>query len=193
MAALVDGRQVGVIGVDNKGAVLEANDRGREVLHLEGGLRERNGLLRADRPKDGEALEDVLGQVLRGETKVGVGGVTTVGGWPDQRPLTVYVNKVDGSCLGVAAVVVVVDPWRRMDLRPRQVAKSLGLTPAESGVAVALAEGMTAGEIAKATNRKVPTVRWLVQQALSRTWCSRQTDLVRLVLASSHLPVVQSE
>ena len=191
--AIVDQRQVGLIGLDPDGAIVESNARGREILSQEGGLHERDGKLDASRAVDIDALERVLGPALGGQAESGTGGFTVVGAWPNERPLTVYVNQANGSHPGVAAIVVILDPWREVRLSPEQVAKSLGLTPAESRVAVALAEGMTTREIAQATNRKVDSVRWLVQQALLRTWCSRQADLVRLVLSSSHLPVAQPE
>ena len=191
--ALVDQRQVGLIGLDRSGAIVESNARGREVLCQEGGLHERDGRLGAKRAGDAEALERILEPALGGQAESGARGFLVVGAWPNERPLTVYVNQANGSHSGVAAIVVVLDPWRQMRLRPEQVAKSLGLTPAESRVAVALAEGMTIREIAQSTNRKPDSVRWLVQRALERTWCPRQADLVRLVLSSSHLPVAQSE
>ena len=193
--ALVDQRQVGLIGLDRSGTIVESNARGREILSQEGGLHERDGKLDARRAVDADALERLLEPALGGltVTVTGAGGYTVVGAWPNERPLTVYVNQANGSHPGVAAIVVILDPWRQMRLRPEQVAKSLGLTPAESRVAVALAEGMTVREIAQSTNRKPDSVRWLVQRALERTWCPRQADLVRLVLSSSHLPVAQSE
>ena len=191
--AIVDQRQVGLIGLDPDGAIVDSNARGREILRQEGGLHERDGRLGARRAEDAEALERILGSALGRQTKSENGGFAVIGAWPNERPLTVYVNQANGSHPGVAAIVVMLDPWRQVRLKPERVAKSLGLTPAESRVAVALAEGMTIREIAQSTKRKLPSVRWLVQQALARTWCSRQADLVRLVLSSSHLPVAQPE
>jgi DNA-binding CsgD family transcriptional regulator len=188
----VDQRQVGLFGLSGSGVVVESNERGREILRRDGGLRVEDGCLRAQRTEDAGALEGLLESVL-GDTDGRGGGRTTVGRWPDQRPLTVYVSRVDGGQVCIAALIVVVDPWQPTRLSPEQVARSLRLTPAESRVAVALAEGSTTGQIAEATGRAVHTVRWLVQRALEKTYCSRQADLVRLVLLSSHLPVAQWE
>ena len=192
-AGLVDHRQVGLIGLDCSGVIVQSNDRGREILSREDGLRDQSGRLRAQRPEDVEALESLLESVLASDIDDRVGGWTAVGRWPEQRPLTVYVSRVGGGQAGVAAVVVVVDPWQPTRLSPEQVAASLRLTPAESRVAVALAEGLTIGQIAEATGRTVPTVRSLVQRALEKTYCSRQAHLVRLVLSSSHLPLLHNE
>ena len=190
---LVDQRNVGLIGLDSSGAIVESNERGRKLLELDGGLRDVHGRLRAQRSEDEEALENLLGSVNGGEADGSGGGRVSLGRWPDPRPLTVYAQRVDGGHAGVAAVVVVVDPWRPPRLSPEQVAKSLRLSPAESRVAVALAEGLTTFQIAETTGRAVHSVRWLVQRALEKTWCSRQADLVRLVLSSSHLPVSQRD
>ena len=191
--ALVDQRQVGLISLDNKGVVVDASTRAREILDRERAFRVDNGRLRAQRSEDAEVLESLLESVLRRDADGNGGGRVSVGRWPDPRPLTVYAQRVDDRDAGVAAVVVVVDPWCPTQLSPEQVAKSLRLTPAESRVAVALAEGHTTGQIAEATGKAVHTVRWLVQRALEKTFCSRQAELVRLVLSSSHLPVAQSE
>ena len=191
--ALVDQRQVGLIRLNSKGAIVDSSARAREILGREGAFRVDNGRLRAHRSEDVEVLESLLELVLGGETGGSAGGRASVGRWPDPRPLTVYAQKVDGGHAEVAAILFVVDPWCPTQLSPEQVAKSLRLTPAESRVAVALAEGLTTGQIAEATGRAVHTVRWLVQRALEKTFCSRQAELVRLVLSSSHLPLAQSE
>jgi len=190
---LVDQRQVGLIRLDNSGAIVDASARAREILDRERAFRVSNGRLRTRQSEDAEALESLLELVLGNNAAGSKGGPVSVGRRPDPRPLTVYAQRVDLDHAGVAAVVVVVDPWCPTQLSPEQVAKSLRLTPAESRVAVALAEGLTTGEIADATGRAVHTVRWLVQRALEKTFCSRQAELVRLVLSSSHLPVAQSE
>lgn len=189
---LVDQRQVGLIRLDSSGAIVDASARAREILDRERAFRVSNGRLRTRRSEDAEALESLLELVLGNDAAGSRGGPVSVGRRPDPRPLTVYAQRVDGGHAGVAAVVVVVDPWCPTQLSPEQVAKSLRLTPAESRVAVVLAEGFTTGEIAEATGKALHTVRWLVQRALEKTFCSRQAELVRLVLSSSHLPVAQS-
>ncbi|MCY3968837.1 MAG: hypothetical protein OXG74_02805 [Acidobacteria bacterium] len=192
-AALVDQRQVGLISIDSSGAIVESNDRAREILDGDSALRADDGRLVAQRPEDVEVLEDLLEVALGGEDNCGTSNRQSLGAWPDQRPLTVYVKRVATGDADVAAVVVMVDPWHATRLSPEQVAQSLRLTRAESRVAVALAEGMTTQKIAEDTDRKLVTVRWLVQRALEKTYCRRQADLVRLVLTSSHLPIAQWE
>ena len=192
MGTLVDQDLVALICLDHRGAVVESNARGRDVLLADGGLRERNGRLAAHRVQDTKAFEDLLTAALSGKDDPPRASVAVLGAWPDQRPLTAWVNPVEGSAdcnRRIAALVVVVDPWQATPVNPEQIARSLGLTPAESRVAASLAEGKTVADIARATNRKPESVRQLVKQALSKTWCSRQAELVRVVLSSSRLPV----
>ena len=59
----------------------------------------------------------------------------------------------------------------------------LGLTTAESQVAVLLSEGTTARDIATATNRQASTIYTLIKRAYRKLGISRQAELVRLVLS----------
>ena len=152
--ALVDQNLVGLICLDRRGVIVESNTRAREVLGVDGGLRERNGRLSTHRPDDAAVLERLLQVALDGSTLPGAGTSAVLGAWPGQRPLTVHVNPVppapDGGS-GVAVLVTIVDPWVTISVDPAQVGISLGLTPAESGVAALLAEGRMVKEIAEAT------------------------------------------
>ena len=60
-------------------------------------------------------------------------------------------------------------------------AVALGLTAAESRVAVLLAQGMSVREIAVATGRRESTIRTHVKHMFAKHEISRQADLVRLV------------
>ena len=65
---------------------------------------------------------------------------------------------------------------------------ALGLTGMESQVAVMLAEGMSVGNIAAATDRKESTIRWHVRNMFTKLGLSRQADLVRLLLPLAGAP-----
>lgn len=85
--------------------------------------------------------------------------------------------------LRVAAVVLIVDPEKRSRIAPDLAAEVLGLTPAESRLAVMLADGHSLREIASRTDRTEGTVRWHLKQIFRKQGISRQTDLVRRVLS----------
>ena len=92
---------------------------------------------------------------------------------------------------GPGALVLVVDPLRRVRLDPELVSAAFGLSPAESRVAALLAEGHSIRQIAAATGRSYNTIRWHVKHMLARQGVSRQADLVRLVLSLSDIPAAK--
>ena len=63
------------------------------------------------------------------------------------------------------------------------VARTLGLTPAESQVAVWLADAQSVRDIARTTGLTENAIYWHLKQIYQRLPISRQVDLVRLVLS----------
>ena len=63
------------------------------------------------------------------------------------------------------------------------VALTLELTPAETQVAVWLAEGKSVRDMAEATGHTERAIYWHLQQIYQKQSISRQTDLMRLVLS----------
>ena len=59
------------------------------------------------------------------------------------------------------------------------MARALNLTPAESQLAVMLAEGTSVGEVAAATGRKASTVRWHPLHIFNKNAISHQVELVQ--------------
>ena len=63
------------------------------------------------------------------------------------------------------------------------MATTLQLTPAETKVAVWLAEGKSVREMAEATGHTERTIYWHLRHIYQKQSISRQVDLVRLVLS----------
>ena len=102
--------------------------------------------------------------------------------------LVLCINPLEGRPLDfgaprIAALVVLTEPGSRRRIDAKLVAKVLGLTTAESQVAVMLSEGMTAGDIAMNTGRQTSTIYTLIKRAYRRLGISRQAELVRLILS----------
>ena len=93
------------------------------------------------------------------------------------------VRQPDYGARRVAALVLIVEPGRRSRIDPGLVAETLGLTLAESQVAVWVAEGQTVREVAAATGRTDAAIRYHLHQISQKQGVSRQADLVRLVLS----------
>ena len=79
--------------------------------------------------------------------------------------------------------MLIVEPerWYRVD--PDLVARTLELTPAETQVAVWLAEGRSVRDMAEATGHTKSTIYWHLKQIYQKQFISRQADLVQLVLS----------
>ena len=67
----------------------------------------------------------------------------------------------------------------------------LGLTPAESRIAVLLAQGRSIDEVAAATGRRRTTVKWHIRHIYAKHGLSRQAELMRLVDSLADVPEVR--
>ena len=178
---------VGVIYVDRRGVIIESNSRARDILYVGDGLSVEDGVLRARLATDDARLRRLLADALPGGRRQPVNGSMTV-----ERPLplprlVVHVNRVTAHRMDFgsrkdAAIILILDPGSTLSVDPDIVAATFRLTPAESRVAAALAEGATVREIAAATSRSESTVRWLLKQIYAKLGISRQAELVRLAL-----------
>ncbi|MDE0035796.1 MAG: helix-turn-helix transcriptional regulator [Deltaproteobacteria bacterium] len=192
-AKLLDNTRIGVIQLDRSGRIVETNDRARELLCKGDGLVDRGGLLHAFSPVDDAELQRLVARALPSFGRQGVSGSMVVG-QPLLFPrLALHISPtVEGQPnvrpRRIAALVLVVDPTTRVVVDPSLVAAALGLTKAESYVAVLLAEGKTIRDIAIATGRTENTIRWHVKRILDKHGISRQVELVQLVLPLATLP-----
>ena len=186
VTGLLDNTRTGVIHLDRRGRIVAANDRARDILRRGDGLSDRDGVLRARAPADqarferlvADALPDagaVSGSMLLRRTSVLPQFVVHV------KP--VGLRQPDFGTQRTAVLVLLVEPGNRPRIDPNLVATTLGLTPAESRIAVWLTEGRTVREIATATGRRESSIHWHLRQMYLKLDISRQADLVRLVLS----------
>ena len=185
---LLDNSRLGVIHLDRRGQIMAANDRARAILRRSDGVSDRGGFLRARLSADHTRLERLLAAALPTSSAAPVSGsmlLRRVGG---VSPFMVHVKPVSVSPLDfgarpVAVLVLIVEPGRKSHIDPGLVAAALDLSPAESQIAVWLAEGQTVPEIAAATGRQESSVQWHLKHIHHKLGISRRADLVRLVLA----------
>ena len=193
LTRLLDNMRLGVVHLDRRGRIIEANDRARGILERRDGLFDRGGFLHARVPADDTTLQQLLARALPTLGSEVTGGSMRVRRLVDWLPLALHVDPVSSAELDfggwpVFALVLIEEPDSRARISSQLVALRLGLSPAESRVAAALAEGLSVRQIAAVTGRKEGSVRWQVSRIYQKLGISRQVDLVRLVLSVTELP-----
>ena len=148
----------------------------------------RRGCCRPARRTTSARLARLVAEALPTSGAVPVSGSMRLGRVSGLPPLVVHVKPVgvpqpDYGARHVAALVLIVEPGRHPRLDPTLVATTLGLTPAESQVAVWLADGKSVRDIATATDLTEGAIYWHLKQIYQKLPISRQVDLVRLVLS----------
>ena len=189
LGGLLETTRIGMIYLDGCGRIVEANTRALDLMRRRDGLADHDGFLGAWLPADDARLKGLLAQALptlAGPTQAA--GSLTVSRASAQPPLVVHLNPLtpgykDLGFQKCAVLVLVVDVSSRPRHDARLVKASLGLSAAESQVAVMLSEGKTPRDIAEATGRREGTVKVLIRRAYRKLGISRQTDLMRLVLS----------
>ena len=186
LAALLDYSPTGLIQLNRRGRIVAASERVRHILKRQGGLFDRGGFLLALAPADNDRLQELLARALPRFGGRGAAGSMVVTGPPGGSRLVLHVTPVgqgDGGVLPseVAALVLVVDPYSQLPVDDSLAEAALGLSPAESRIAVLLAEGKTVRDVAVATGCSVNTIRWHIRQIFEKQGISRLEQLASLV------------
>ena len=183
---LLDASRLGVIHLDQRGRVTAANDRARRILR-HGGLSDRGGELRARNPAAHAHLERLVAGALP-SAGVPVSGSLLLRRSSGILPVVVHVKPVVAPQLDyrvprVAVLVLLVEPGHQARIDPAPVATVLGLTRAESQIAVALAQGQTVRDVAGSTGRQVSSIHWHLKRTYRKLGITRQAELVEVVRA----------
>ena len=188
VTALLDNPRIGVLHLDRRGRILAVNDRARSLLRQGEGLSDEDRVLQARAPDDQCRLARLVAEALPTAGAVPVSGSMLLGRVSRFPPFVVHVKPVgvpqpDYGARHVAALVLIVEPGRHPRLDPDMVARTLGLTLAESQVAAWLADGKNVRDIARATGLTEGAIYWHLKQIYRKLPISRQVDLVRVVLS----------
>ena len=188
VTALLDNPRIGVVHLDRRGRILAVNDRALSLLRQGEWLSDEDGVLQARAPDDQRRLARLVADALPTSNAVAVSGSMRLGRSSGLPPLGVHVKPMgvpqpDYGARHVAALVLIVEPGSLPRIDPGLVATILGLTPAESQVAVWLAEGKSVRDMATATDLTEGAIYWHLKQIYRKLPISRQVDLVRLVLS----------
>lgn len=165
--------------VDGGGRLIWVNRPCAALLRSPGPLEASRGHLVA---AEGDELRRAIAEATH--PKKARGGLLRVGDGPDGLGVTLWPVPPDEGERGPGHALVVVKPvggGRRLSVEV--VADLHGLTRTEATVAVALAEGADVRRIAGERGVSSETVRSQVKAVLAKTGCTRQAELVRLLLS----------
>ena len=188
--AALGAKGLGVVLLDRRGLVAEANDSARALLRRGNGLADRRGHLIPAHKADADNLARLVATALAREPAVPEGGTMSIRrrGRPSLAvhvtPLLAGGNAALGAMGGFAAIMLIVDPRDKPRVSATRLAQALDLTPAQARVAAAIASGGTVQSVAAASHRSEAVVRWHLKQIMARLGLFGQTDLVRLVLTT---------
>ena len=190
---LLTNTRTGVVQLDRRGRIVEANDRARGLLRRNDGLSDADEELHATWPDDDERLQALLAGALPHRLEQGVSGSMLLRRQSPLPRLALHVKPVSSRDAAhrsrrVAALVLIVDPVSRARIEPDLVEAMLGLTPTETEIAVMLAQGQTLHQIAAGTGRGYSTVRTHLKHIFAKLGGSRQFEVTQAVLALSSLP-----
>lgn len=162
--------------VDKSGRVLELNDRADELLRDGQLISARQGVLAVATALDHRRLLEALQQATRGLDPQSA----TVAIAVRRRSAWLIITPAGRSTQQPCAFVHVLEE-QQCEVPSSQALRAMfALTPAETVVAIAIAQGATPGEIAAQHGLALSTVRSQLSAVLRKTRTSRQADLVRL-------------
>ena len=182
---------VGAIVLDDHGKVIECNGAAREILDLQDGLRLVGDQLEATYASDNRKLQQLVRNATLGNYSAHVELVEAMS-----------VSRPSGQISwGLVVQAVSPDEWTEGKQRPsvavfvrdtegkahpptRLAQELFHLTPAETALAIQLANGLSLEEAAEALNIRRNTARAHLRSIFSKTGVRRQTELVRLFLNS---------
>jgi DNA-binding CsgD family transcriptional regulator len=182
---------VGTIVLDDTGKVLEQNLIARELLTANDGLKLVGGRLEASYPSDNRELQQLIRSAFARHSgdPLSVAEAMSVSRPSGLVSLGVVVEPVPShewaEGKGQPAAVVYIRDAAGKSLASNAAAKQLfNLTPAETALAMELANGLSLEEAAEALNIRRNTARAHLRSIFSKTGVRRQTELVRIMLNS---------
>ena len=193
---LLGNARLGVIQLDRGGRVMAANERAVALLKERNGLGDKDGGLRASLFAEDVKLQKLLGGALPYPAGAGASGSMLVSRDEPLPRIAVHILPAREDEAGprgtrLGALVLVEDP-ARTGIDPERVGAALGLTPAESRIAVLLAQGRSVGDIAAGTGRSRTTVKWHVRNIYDKHGISRQAELAQLVRSLADVAEVRA-
>lgn len=183
---------VGVLVLDEAGLVLDVNRIAKGMLEQADGLKITGNQLTSSYPNDNHKLQRMVREMLRAPARLGVVEAMSISRPSGKASWSLVVRALspdewaEGKRRPTIAVFV-RDPEEASQPPLRLAQQLFDLTPAETSLAIQLANGNTLEEAAEALNIRRNTARAHLRSIFSKTGVRRQTELVRMFLNSAVL------
>ncbi len=184
---------VGVVVLDQNGQVIECNPAAQAILDMQDGLRVVGKQLEANYTADNRKLQRLVRDALQYQhsksSQVALTEALSVARPSGQLSWGVVVQSISPDQWTEGkhrpSVAVFVRDTEGKAHPPVKLAQQLfQLTPAETSLAIQLANGLSLEEAAEALNIRRNTARAHLRSIFSKTGVRRQTELVRIFLNS---------
>ncbi len=190
LEATLDALTVGVFLVDAQGRIVHMNDAGERQVKTGGPLRASNHRLA---PTDQNA-QRAFNAALASVSEPGLNATSTTVALSDEfgtgyvatvLPLDRGERRALLAPFAATAAIFVQDPRIAAPLPGEAFAKLYGLTAGELRVLLALAPGLAIKEAADMLGISEATAKTHLQRIFAKTVTSRQTELLRLLMATT--------
>lgn len=187
-----DGLALGLIIVDTGSRVLFLNAVAEQVLRRGMALTVSQGRLCAGPPRSREPLSLLVSKVagMRQSDARWGGGLLTIPTEVGRSPLSLLVAPLpasSGARFGFdapAAAIFLNDPASEIDVKESDLGRLYGLTTAEAKLLESLLAGVNISDYAANMRITVNTAKTYLKQIFAKTSRSRQSELIREVLAN---------
>ena len=182
---------IGVVVLDQNGEVIEANPAAKAILDMSDGLRVLGTQLEATYANDNRKLQRMIRDALAHPeaSKVTLTEAMSISRPSGQMSWGAVVQSISSDQWSEgrqrpSAAVFVRDTEGKAAPPVRLAQQLFQLTPAETALAIQLANGLSLEEAAEALNIRRNTARAHLRSIFSKTGVRRQTELVRIFLNS---------
>ena len=181
---------VATMVLDENNTVLELNAVAREIIDSNDGLKLVGGRLEATYPSDNRELQRVLRNVAARQNSDEITQeVMSISRPSGQVSFGLVVEPIPSQELvqtkgQPTAVVYIRDAVGKSQANNLVTKQLFNLTPAETALALELANGLSLEEAAEELNIRRNTARAHLRSIFSKTGVRRQTELVRIMLNS---------
>lgn len=190
-AGTVDRMLVGLIILDENGAIKRINAEANEILGENDGLHLAGGHIEAKYSQENQDLQKLIRQALgtptqQAPTVIQALSITRPSGRPKLGVAVraIPLNEWSEGLHRPAVALFIRDPERKSHGSREVLRRLFSLTPAETSLALQLANGLSLDEAADELGIAKNTARAHLRAIFSKTGVTRQTLLVRVLMNS---------